>query len=65
MFKNTFELWPLWSALLVGVVLGIVIAVLIVRLNRTVFAGAHFDKFYRGTKLTSARELARRPPTAS
>ncbi|APP87396.1 type IV secretion system DNA-binding domain-containing protein (plasmid) [Xanthomonas hortorum pv. vitians] len=59
LFKNTFELWPLWSALLVGVVLGIVIAVLIVRLNRTVFAGAHFDKFYRGTKLTSAKDLAR------
>ncbi|NEK70632.1 MAG: conjugal transfer protein TraJ, partial [Xanthomonas perforans] len=51
LFKSTFELWPLWVALLGGVVLGIVVAVLVVKLNRKVFAGAHFDKFYRGTKL--------------
>lgn len=56
---NTFELWPLWAALVAGLVAGIVGVVLVFVLSRRTFAGAAFDKFYRGTRLVSAWALKR------
>ena len=57
--KNTFTLWPLAVALVGGLILAIALCVLIVKLSKTTFAGAHFDKYFRGSQLVSQRELKR------
>ena len=56
---HTFQLWPLWAALAGGLLVGIAGAVLVYMLARETFKGATFDKFYRGTRLATARALAR------
>jgi len=56
---HTFQLWPLWAALLIGFVLAGMAAIAALKLGKPVFAGAHFDKFYRGTRLSTAAALAR------
>lgn len=56
--KSTFVVWPLWGAILLGFVMAIVIIVLMVKFNKAVFKGAHFDHFYRGTKLVTQKALA-------
>ncbi|EAB7604374.1 TPA: type IV secretion system DNA-binding domain-containing protein [Escherichia coli] len=57
--KNTFSLWPLWSALIAGWFIGIggLIAFIIYDKSR-VFKGERFKKIYRGTELVRARTLA-------
>ncbi|OKS70538.1 conjugal transfer protein TraJ [Pseudomonas syringae pv. actinidiae] len=56
---HTFSLWPLWSALLGGLIVGILIAVAIHIYGKQTFAGAYFSKFYRGTQLVTSAALAR------
>lgn len=57
--KNTFSLWPLWSALIAGWFIGVggLIAFIIYDKSR-VFKGERFKKIYRGTELVRARTLA-------
>lgn len=57
--KNTFSLWPLWSALIAGWFIGIggLIAFIIYDKSR-VFKGERFKKIYRGTELVGSRTLA-------
>ena len=57
---NTFNLWPLWCALLIGAFAGMTLALLIIKFNKQVFAGAHFQRFYRGTKLTDPAALSKK-----
>lgn len=63
LFHGTFTtglyLWPLKLALAGGLVLGIAMSIAVVVLNRQVFAGANFKKFYRGTEMVSQKKLAR------
>lgn len=59
LIKHTFDLWPLWGALVGGVFLGMGMAALVYILTRETFKGAAYEKFYRGTKLTTAKALAR------
>ncbi|XDJ36618.1 MAG: type IV secretion system DNA-binding domain-containing protein (plasmid) [Burkholderia sp.] len=56
---NTPHLWPLWLALVAGFGLAVTGSVLAFKVNRQVFAGARFEKFYRGTRLATAAALAR------
>lgn len=59
LIANTTHLWPLTAALIAGFILALAGVILAIRANKRVFAGAHFDKFYRGTRLTTASALAR------
>lgn len=56
---HTFNFWPLWVGLLVGFLVALIAVVAILHMNKRVFAGAYYDKFYRGTKLTTPALLAR------
>ncbi|HBV4265962.1 TPA: type IV secretion system DNA-binding domain-containing protein [Klebsiella pneumoniae] len=58
LIKNTFELWPLWGALLLGEILAIIGLILFFKFSNQIFKGAPFKKIYRGTKLVSQRTLA-------
>lgn len=55
--KNTFNIPPLWGALLFGFVLAIVGSILAAIFGRATFKGAHFNKYYRGSRLVSAFQL--------
>jgi Type IV secretion-system coupling protein DNA-binding domain len=59
LIKETPHLWPLWSALLGGFVVGVIGLIAGFRLSKQTFAGARFERFYRGTQLVSAAALAR------
>lgn len=56
---NTFNLWPLWVALLGSFIVGIALCIIIAKYGKMTFAGAAFKKFYRGSQLISQAELAR------
>lgn len=59
MLAHTFELQPLYLALIFGLVIGIIISIIFyTHVEEKAFRGAKFKKLYRGTKLVSARELA-------
>ena len=56
--KNTFSLWPLWSSLIFGFILGIAIfAGVLIFDNSRVYRGQRFVRFLRGTKLVRASQL--------
>jgi len=57
--KNTFTLWPLAAAFFGGLFLAIVICILIFKFSKMTFAGAYFDKYFRGSQLVSQNELKR------
>jgi hypothetical protein len=59
LIKNTPNLWPLWSALIAGLVIAVVGLIIGFKIAKKTFAGANFDKFYRGSKLVRASELTR------
>ncbi|HCF4324176.1 TPA: type IV secretion system DNA-binding domain-containing protein [Pseudomonas aeruginosa] len=59
MVRNTFAQWPLIVALVAGLILAIVVCVLIVKFGKMTFAGAHFDKYFRGSQLVSQSKLKR------
>lgn len=56
-FKHTFEIPELWGGLVVGFILAIIVCILIAVYGRMTFKGAHYDKYYRGTKLVSQFQL--------
>lgn len=58
-FTQGTDFLPLKLALGGGALLGICAASAVVALNKQVFAGANFKKFYRGTELVSQKKLAR------
>lgn len=60
LLRNTFNLWPLWSALIAGEVIAIGGLVIAFRTANRPFKGAAFEKFYRGTEVVTADELARK-----
>lgn len=59
MITHTFHLWPLWAAMLGGEVLAIVGLIVGFKLAKQPFAGAYYSRFYRGTKIVTAKALAR------
>ncbi|MFP1771045.1 type IV secretion system DNA-binding domain-containing protein [Lonsdalea quercina] len=58
LIQQTFDLWPLWGALLAGEVISIIGLVMFFKYNHQVFKGAPFKKIYRGTQLVSQKALA-------
>jgi hypothetical protein len=54
LIRETPQLWPLWTALMGGLVSAVVGLIVGFKLGKQTFAGAHFTKFYRGTELVSA-----------
>jgi len=60
LIRNTFHFWPLWTALIIGEVIAIVAMVAAVKMNKRPFKGATFEKFFRGTEIVTADELARK-----
>lgn len=56
--KSTPDKPILWLAAAVGLVIGIVIATVLIRMSRSEFAGAEFKKFLRGTRIVSQSALA-------
>ncbi|WP_193061079.1 type IV secretion system DNA-binding domain-containing protein [Halomonas sp. 3A7M] len=56
--KNTFNVWPLWSAILGGAVAACLITVTVRQLSKSVFKGAYFHHFFRGSRLVSQQQLA-------
>lgn len=60
LIRNTFHLWPLWTALLIGEVVAVLGIFLALKLEKQPFKGAAFSKFYRGTQIVTASELARK-----
>lgn len=59
MVRNTFQLWPLWGALVGGEVIAITGLVIGFKLTKTPFAGASYTRFYRGTTMANPATLAR------
>lgn len=60
LIRNTFHLFPLWCALLVGELLAIAGIVAAISAGKRPFKGAAFSKFFRGTEVVTADELARK-----
>lgn len=58
MLLHTFQLWPLWCALIFGFVIAISAIIAILK-SKKVFAGADYDQFLRGTKLETSQFVAR------
>ncbi len=58
--RNTFHLWPLWVALMVGEIIAIGGLIAASKMNKRPFKGAAFEKFFRGTEIVTADELARK-----
>ncbi|EJT1151525.1 type IV secretion system DNA-binding domain-containing protein [Salmonella enterica] len=58
LIQQTFDLWPLWGALLVGEIIAIIGLIIFFKFNHQIFKGAPFKKIYRGTRLVSQRALA-------
>lgn len=56
---NTFNVWPLWVAIIGGIVAACLITLIMYQVSKSVFKGAYFHHFFRGTKLVSQKELAR------
>lgn len=59
LLKNTFNLWPLWVAIIAGAVIGLCgfIGFIIYDKGR-VYKGPKFKRVLRGTKLVRASSLA-------
>ncbi|WP_427047275.1 type IV secretion system DNA-binding domain-containing protein [Halomonas casei] len=56
---NTFNVWPLWTAIVGGVVAACLITFAMYHVSKSVFKGAYFNHFFRGTQLVSQEQLAR------
>ncbi|WP_250511529.1 type IV secretion system DNA-binding domain-containing protein [Caballeronia sp. GACF4] len=60
LISNTFHLVPLWAALIGGEVVAVIGLVIAARAGNGPFKGAAFSKFFRGTEIVTANELARK-----
>lgn len=60
LIRNTFHLLPLWGALLLGELLAIAGIAAAINAGKRPFKGAAFSKFFRGTEVVTADELARK-----
>lgn len=56
--KETFNLWPLWGALVAGEIIAIIGLILFFKFNKTIFRGQKFKRVFRGTVLVRASRLA-------
>lgn len=56
--RETFNLWPLWGALVLGEIFAVIGLIVFFKYNRTIFKGQKFKRIFRGSKLVSASRLA-------
>jgi len=58
LLKNTFNLWPLYSAIIVAVIIGIAVFIsFVIYQKNIVFKGEKFKRVLRGTTLVRASQL--------
>ncbi len=56
--RETFNLWPLWGALVLGEIFAVIGLIVFFKYNKTIFKGQKFKRIFRGSKLVSASRLA-------